>query len=538
VRDTGHAAHTQGKLKKQTDILVKMQGSETPDVTVVVRIRPLSAVEQLACNDQKDWRAIMQSGTALALRNSVLCDCANRIGKDTNYVPSKIFKFDTVMGESCNTMEVFDKTGALAVAEVVRGVSAAIFAYGSTGSGKTYSLLGEIPAGNTEIVNSTAQGIASKTFQALLQKLRERAEVENGGRNGLFSYTIEVSAVQIYLNQVYDLLSLNHQAEVLLIKARTMHTTTSHVGGQICELKPKETCVLCADDQGFEDLLQRIVAKRVHSDTKKNAQSSRSHLILTLAVKRNAKDLHSKNVGDSSSCSREYLSKLTLIDLAGNERDAVRKEKTQTVQGIDVNLSLSALGTCLRERVRQSMCERKQEDAKSHPNISGEKTIPGAGLFRNSSLTRLLREPLMYAKIFFLACCSPVASSASMTEQTLRYANKVKCIKTSAEDNAMLLEPGDSFPIEFLPHASLVTHGRIPRSHENVTVHLYELRASVFRIMISHRWLSKEHPDNSENAKHALICVLIERLCAGGWIKNFDGLSIVNWLDFCEYVPS
>ncbi len=187
-----------------------------------------------------------------------------------------------------------------------------------------------------------------------------------------------------------------------------------------------------------------------------------------------------------------------------------------------MNLSLSALKECLRTRVRHSL----------HAFESG------AGSFRKSTLTRLLKNPLSMAKIFFLACCSPAHSSSSTTLETLRYASMVKFIKTRAEDNALLSEQGmDNTPVKFLPLSKLQNHDGIPRSDKNLTVHLCELRVSIVRVMISHRWLRprKKLPDSEGNPKHKLLCVLFKRLCKQGWIRDYCDLQIVTWLDFGEW---
>jgi hypothetical protein len=162
---------------------------------------------------------------------------------------------------------------------------------------------------------------------------------------------------------------------------------------------------------------------------------------------------------------------------------------------------------------------------------------PGPGVYRTSALTRLLKEPLSSAKIFFLACCSPAASSAATTGQTLQYARMVKHITTSAEDSAILLEQGmDRFPIKFVPHAKLVEFKQIPRSDKAVEnrmiVFLHELRVSVVRVMVSHRWLERAHPDNAEHEKHRMIGALFGRLEKKGWIRNYDVMDVVDWIDY------
>jgi hypothetical protein len=191
--------------------------------------------------------------------------------------------------------------------------------------------------------------------------------------------------------------------------------------------------------------------------------------------------------------SRNHFSKVILVDLAGNERDSARNgtenEALLRAEGIDVNASLAALSACLRHRAKGSSKNRASDsDVPANNSDVKASSSSGAGLFRVSALTRLLKEPLTTAKIVFLACCSPVASSAIITGQTLTYAAMVKRIKTSAEDSAVLLEQGiDRFPIEFVAHHVLVKRGQIPRSNEGLTVYLHELRVSVVRIMVSHR---------------------------------------------------
>jgi hypothetical protein len=578
-----------------------MQSRKTSDVTVVVRVRPTSVSER---HSKQQLRAVMTRRETVALQsepnksrdrdydrirnqagsagNKVVVDCDEDEVFHNTLHPPREFTFDAVMSEACSTDKVFQWTGARAVAEVVRGVSAVVFAYGQTGSGKTYTLLGEAApstaharqsdAGARSHVGSGLEvvGIASMTVQLLLRKIAERAAKENGAETDIVTYTVEVSAVQVYLNQVYDLLSGDNK--VLHVRSHTRQKTHTYIGGDACELQPKETYEECKSVEAFDALLQRVVSQRVQGSTHMNTRSSRSHLILTLAVKRTvqirAANVNSEVCMDASDQAarkgRHHMSKLILVDLAGNERDSAREGAVQEAvlraEGIDVNASLSALSACLRERVRNSPLERRREDRESSGNQRGSKAHdagsaqsqqpkeatlndrgkPGAGLYRHSTLTRLLREPLSCAKIFFLACCSPVASSAVMTGQTLTYAAMVKRIKTSAEDSAILLEHCmDRFPIEFLPHSALIQRGQIPRSSdENLTIYLHELRVSVVRVMVSHRWLkpnsdaSLAHPDDEHSHKHKLLCTLFQRLGAEGWIRNYDVIDVVTWLDF------
>jgi hypothetical protein len=519
------AAH---KLRKQADNLLDMQNLKTKDVTVVVRVRPSTASHQ-----QGRIRALETYGASLALYNG---NCQRQDATDNSWGTPRVFTFDAVVPESSKTEEIFPLIGSSAVMEVCRGVNALVLAFGQTGSGKTYTLLGDSE-------DLRAPSVATMTFMHLRREL-DKQEGLGKGKNS-FAFSIQVSAVQIYLNHVHDLLSQNDVA--VRIRTHKKETIASLLGGcQLCELEPKETCKMCNDVDEFQSILEHIFLKRMQNKTNMNEKSSRSHLVLTLTVRRTmntrqgAKGTH--HLIKSRNHEEEVMSKLVLVDLAGNERDFARNglsdEADRKKEGIAINLSLSALSACLRERMANSSKINKQQEG------GNEKTgtrKSAAGLYRRSTLTRLLREHLMSAKIFFLACCSPDASYAATTGQTLQYAAIVKHIKTTAEDTALLLEQNpDNIPIEFLPYKVLVDCPRIVRSSEHKTVYLHELRVDVVRVMVSHRWLSSSfnpccaHPDDQENHKLLLLRELFGRMCAHGWIRSSDQLHIACWIDYGE----
>jgi hypothetical protein len=667
-RQTAESDAIAKKLNNQQQKVMGLQGSETQDVTVVARVRPLLEDEQRACKEKKDRKAITNSGQFVELRlNREIyhdCDSAQRSRKQDDeklendrkkHAGRRVFKFDAVIKpptrESSDLNDVFNAVGVRAVEEAVRGVSAVILAYGQTGSGKTYALFGkaydskvedgvqqddyasyasirsvsglereyssldreyssldrDYSQGNLNSqgslnsqakVNSlTRKGrrherpkvLAVKIFESLLLKLKQRAGKETSQE--FMKYEVHVSAVQIYLNRVHDMLSVDENEKALCLYSRMQAETLMESGGEVCELKPEPVHEHCKDTKDFISVLRRIFNGRKQNSTNMNERSSRSHLVLTMAVRRvkSPEDAHAQNGGaqdvnphqeqnhesvkqGQAEKSREYVSKLILVDLAGNERDTARVGKENEAhlraEGISINKSLAALGACLRERSRESKSKgttakskaddsaKTTEGAKdsaskdndqqnAHEKNLTENSKPAqtsaetmkvrAAPYRSSALTRLLKEHLMRAKIFFLACCNQLFSSSTMSLETLKYAEMVKRIKTDAEDNAMLLEEGmDTFPIRVLPHSVLVQDGKIPRSNEKCTVFLHELRVAVVRVMVSHRWLlpKQKMPDDKENNKHKLLCALFERLGALGWIKASVG--VVDWIDFGE----
>lgn len=651
-RTAANDAVAENLYEQQRKVLL-LQSSETEDVTVVARVRPLLEREERAVREQSDTVALTKSHQTVQLKmDKAYYDYRDaerpqggRVDKKTSR--RKVFTFDEVICISKRTTstvnDVFDSVGKPAVAEAARGVSAVIMAYGQTGSGKTYTLFGDalvskeytsVPQdyasarslsgfnrgysqGNLNSLTrrppSRGKGtdkpgsLAVMVFRSLLQALEQRAVQESSQEH--VKYEVDVTAVQVYMNRVYDLLAPGDDEKALRMCARMQEETLMKSGGELCELKPKPALVSCKDTKDFESVLQRVFASRKHNSTNMNDRSSRSHLVLTIAVRRAVRmrgddptctqtpandaqgvnshdEQHATRQNDSSTqaqgavaqqpdTGREYLSKLVLVDLAGNERDSAREGKENEAvlraEGISINVSLAALGACLHERANDSLPSahagakvQASDTAQKTVGVKGRESVPAEqdcsmqknparasavpnktraayAPYRTSALTRLLKEHLMRAKIFFLACCSPLGSSSTMTLETLRYADMVKLIKTNAEDDAVLLEQGiDKFPISLLPHRTLRKLGDIPRSDKKCTVFLHQLRVAVVRVMVSHRWLSphedpkKRHPDNQSKSKHELLCALFDKLGELGWIRNFDKVGVVEWIDFGE----
>lgn len=233
--------------------------------------------------------------------------------------------------------------------------------------------------------------------------------------------------IQVYRGGVYDLLSDNPDAH-LRVRAFKQERSATEKGGHMCELHPREKSVRCIYDKDFAEVLERGLARRVVRGTNMNDTSSRSHCIITILVKRTVlwEGPGETEVGDL----REHTARLIMVDLAGNERDSARTKKHENsgnpksersgtgddedvlrAEGIDVNKSLTALSSVLRLR----------SEGKS-----------AVGTFRESALTRLLQKSLTSAKIFFIACVSPLQSLRHSSEHTLEYAGLVKKIKTDA----------------------------------------------------------------------------------------------------------
>ncbi len=146
--------------------------------------------------------------------------------------------------------------------------------------------------------------------------------------------------------------------------------------------------------------------KRTMASTHSNTFSSRSHAILNITLEQ-VPDM------DDFSCNMKVIqSKLTMIDLAGSERASVTKNRgIRLKEGANINRSLLALGNCI--------------------NILSDTNKKGAFVpYRDSKLTRLLKHSLGGNTItIMIACISSSYQAYEETINTLKYANRARCIE-------------------------------------------------------------------------------------------------------------
>ncbi|KAI5062062.1 hypothetical protein GOP47_0022601 [Adiantum capillus-veneris] len=285
----------------------------------------------------------------------------------------KTFKFDRVFSPTHNQSDVFLDT-ARVVVSVLDGYNVCIFAYGQTGTGKTFTMEGTVHD----------RGVNYRTLEELFELTAKR--------KGQHEYTISVSVVEVYNEQIRDLLAQplppGQCAKKLEIKqvAEGVH----HVPGLT------EATVHCMEE--VWDVLQTGSSARAVGSTNANEHSSRSHCMLCVMVK-----------GENLLTGEYTRSKLWLVDLAGSERVAktdVQGERLKETQSI--NKSLSALGDVIHALATKS----------SH--------VP----YRNSKLTHLLQDSLGgESKTLMFVQISPSELDAGETLCSLNFASRVRGVE-------------------------------------------------------------------------------------------------------------
>ncbi|CAN1300786.1 Kinesin-like protein KIN-14J [Linum perenne] len=276
-------------------------------------------------------------------------------GKDTR----RTFKFDKVYGQAASQGEVFMDTRPL-IRTVLDGFNVCIFAYGQTGSGKTYTMSGP------SISSKEGWGVNYRALHDLFQIAQSR--------KGSMTYDIGVQMVEIYNEQVRDLLAC-------AVPDASMHQVTS-----------------------TEDVLELMnvgMMNRAVGATALNERSSRSHSVLTIHV--NGMDVETGTL---------FRGNLHLVDLAGSERvdrSEVTGDRLREAQHI--NKSLSALGDVIF-----ALAQKSQH-------------VP----YRNSKLTQVLQSSLGgQAKTLMFVQLNPDVDSYSETLSTLKFAERVSGVELGA----------------------------------------------------------------------------------------------------------
>ena len=396
----------------------KSDEDDDPRIRVVVRARPL-APREIAKNERNVCDADPDSKTLTVFEPKVKVDL-------TKYTETSEFVFDDVFGGYCSDDRVYDKTVSPLVRSVLCGGNATCFAYGQTGSGKTYTMA-PLP---TRAAKELLSGFSE--FNRVFEEGKKREKNDDGSRDTTATsdndegdgqkIELWVSAYEIYGGKVYDLLASREKLRVLEDAKNQM---------QIVGLSE----FLCENVSEVETLIERSALERCVGQTGANAESSRSHAVIQLWIKERSVPQKNRNSRQRSIYQRQQqhdlmmnshrhpqdqskrhhrkpLGKFSFIDLAGSERgaDTTDTDRQTRAEGAEINKSLLALKECIRA-------------------LDGGAThVP----FRGSKLTEVLRDSFLGdSRTVMIACVSPAAGSCEHTLNTLRYADRVKELRSN-----------------------------------------------------------------------------------------------------------
>ncbi|XP_065501079.1 kinesin-like protein KIF19 [Caloenas nicobarica] len=353
-------------------------------LTVALRIRPLSEAEAeegaalIACKAGEQRVVLMDPSED---PDDILR--ANRSREKT-------FVFDTVFDHRATQEEVYVSTTKSLIGGVISGYNATVFAYGPTGAGKTYTMLG----------TDCEPGICIRALDDLFKTLEGTTEE--------MDYRVSMSYVEIYNEVIRDL--LNPSSGFLDLREDPRGSI------QIAGI----TEVSTTNAQEVMQLLMKGNKQRTQEPTAANETSSRSHAVLQVTVTQKSRR---KAMGKEV-----RIGKLFMVDLAGSERAAQTQNRGKRMkEGAHINRSLLALGNCIN-----ALSEKKGSRAQFVN-------------FRDSKLTRLLKDSLGgNSRTVMIAHISPASTSFEESRMTLIYAYRAKNIKTQVKCNLQNV----SYPID------------------------------------------------------------------------------------------
>ena len=350
--------------------------SNTETVKVIVRSRPLSKTEK-----ERGNYPIVSFDRSL---NQV------SITDPKSSLP-KSFTYDAVFDDTFTQQQLYDESAFPLVESTLQGYNSTIFAYGQTGCGKTYTMLG-VPS------DPDLRGIIPNSFAHVFGCIAD-AQKEK-------MFYVQCSYIEIYNEEIRDLLKYDPTVKLELKESKDKGIFVKNLN--FFHVKT------IAD---IGTAMENGNNHRIVKTTNMNEKSSRSHAIFTIYIETSEKQRGKDLI---------RAGKLNLVDLAGSERQKkTGAEGDRLKEAIKINLSLSALGNVINALVE------------------GGQHIP----YRDSKLTMLLQDSLGgNTKTLMIAVVSPADYNYDESLSTLRYANRAKDIKNKPKINE---DPKDAMLREY-----------------------------------------------------------------------------------------
>ena len=351
------------------------------NVRVFCRFRPFNSREKDLDGGASQDELAKKYGSYIKLGRP--SDDGQRV--DVNGASQHDFNLDRFFPMDTEQPDFYEIVGRPTVDDIMGGFNGTIFAYGQTGAGKSFSMMGkEGRDAQGNLLHPELAGIIPRAAEQVFQTIA--SEVRG------IEFEISVSYLEVYKEVICDLLDPS--------KVNLKVREHPHRGVYVDHLT--EEAVATEADIGT---LLRIGDEHQHvSSTGMNSVSSRSHKLLMLKVKK-------KNQEDGSTTRAQ----LNLVDLAGSEKIAKTGASGQRLEEAKkINQSLSALSSVIKGL------------------STGAKHIS----FRDSKLTRILQTSLSgNTKTSLIVCASPHPNNEEETLATLRFAKRAKMIKTKVKAN-------------------------------------------------------------------------------------------------------
>ncbi|GMH98062.1 hypothetical protein TrVE_jg12664 [Triparma verrucosa] len=365
---------------------------------VVIRTRPPLARELHNDNPFVNTVRVDPGGKSITVCEDLSkVDESVEMGRKTTVAHAHTFTFDYVYDQSATQRHVYETTARPIVDCSLSGYNATIFAYGQTGTGKTYTMEG-FTMGNQQGGAVEDRGIIPRAIEQIFGHIQSHASPTQ-------RYLVRASYLQIYNETICDL--LKPERKNLTIREDKKRGVFVESLSEWVVRSPAE----------IYGLMERGGAVRATGSTKMNEISSRSHAVFIIIVEQSRTEVEEEQKNMQRVKQSFKVGKLNLVDLAGSERVRLSGATGQRLEeSKKINQSLSALGNVI-----SALTDTK-----------GRTHVP----YRDSKLTRILEDSLGgNCKTTMMAMISPALEAMVESVSTLKFANRAKNIKNEPKVN-------------------------------------------------------------------------------------------------------
>ena len=383
------------KLKSKEEINKSFNNDFNNNIITVLRVRP-ETVREKSYSNIKIIKIESTSSMKLIspIEYNYFLQGTKFINNDRGLEVTKTeeynYKFDHIFDSTSQQIQVYEYSTCFLVKNIFAGFNSTIFAYGSIGSGKSYTMFG----------SNDKPGIIIRALNQILTIMK------NEGINN--NYNLQISFFKIYNETIIDLLSdgksksgENNFQEDNIFKYNFKNKNGKYNKSFLMEITKK---IISTPEEIYQIL--SLKDKNIDKLKKGKNNSSKAHYVVEISI------INDQNKNPESNVINKY-GKFILVDLAGFEK--VTKVKPDS-DNFYINKSLFTLSTCINGLI----------------NNHNKNYIP----WRDSKLTMILKDYLSgNSKIVMIANISPSFYVIEETFNTLNFAKKIKKVKTNAQKN-------------------------------------------------------------------------------------------------------
>jgi len=410
---------------------------EEEAVKVCVRIRPLLTTNNSGNEEPpRAWTTSpTDDNTIIKLHSTTQQPQKKSWDSFPTTTTTTTYKFDQVYGEKSTTQQIYNNVISDIIHSVcTQGRNGTVFTYGQTSTGKTYTMHGILVAAGRDLFRyceDNERRVGEDFMRRVTFDDEVDFDVKSAASSSSVLTTIHVSCMELYNEELYDLLSSNTASSSSSSSLAINEDRRGNVN------IPNLTEWKVTNINELLKVIEIAEEKKTTGSTAMNERSSRSHTIFRIRYEVKKEEDEKENVGGVGRGSSKKVvtttSTLNLVDLAGSESVRLTGAKgVRQKEGGRINQSLLTLS-----RVLEKLGNKEYSSGGGHIN------------YRDSKLTRILKPSLSgNARMGAICCISPAVQYSEETKSTLDFATRTMLVTTNAKSNEVV-EHDDALVAEF-----------------------------------------------------------------------------------------